>query len=387
MIEAGWEAAPALAQRTMPAARHCGKREPQRPPPPVARAGARIEWAPCPRRRSTRRCSPQPPLPQFDVQLAPPDLSAWREGNCGVPGFTTRAGPRRRGRMWRWSRWLHGNEIAGAIVLDRLLRAGLRPQRGRLTFGFANLAAFDRFDAAQPTASRFLDEDMNRLWDPAVLDGAAPLDRTRPGAADASADRDAWTCCSTCIRCCGRPSRCCCAAAPPKGRALARGDRPAGAGGGGYRPCQRPAADRLRPFRRSAAAPQAAVLVEAGQHWETGDGGDDAGERRRAAAASRHGADSTRRCPRRPPHGRPRFAEVTQVVTAATASFSFVRPFRGGDVVRARDTLIAIDGETEIRTPHDDCLLVMPSLRPSRGHTAVRLARIRAAGGGYSSAT
>ena len=27
------------------------------------------------------------------------------------------------------------------------------------------------------------------------------------------------------------------------------------------------------------------------------------------------------------------------------------------------DTLIAMDGTVEIRTPHDDCLLVMPSLR------------------------
>jgi hypothetical protein len=54
-----------------------------------------------------------------------------------------------------------------------------------------------------------------------------------------------------------------------------------------------------------------------------------------------------------------------------------VRPFAGGDVVPRRDTLIALDGMAEIRTPHDDCLLVMPSLRPSRGHTAVRLARFR----------
>ena len=38
-------------------------------------------------------------------------------------------------------------------------------------------------------------------------------------------------------------------------------------------------------------------------------------------------------------------------------------------------TLIANDGGKEVRTPHDQCLLVMPSLRPSRGHTAVRLAR------------
>ncbi len=62
-------------------------------------------------------------------------------------------------------------------------------------------------------------------------------------------------------------------------------------------------------------------------------------------------------------------------VTATTSSFSFVQPYRGGDVIPRRNTLIAIDGETEIRTPHDDCLLIMPSLRPSRGHTAVRLAR------------
>ena len=69
------------------------------------------------------------------------------------------------------------------------------------------------------------------------------------------------------------------------------------------------------------------------------------------------------------------FAEVTMTVTAATAGFAFVQEFRGGDVVPQRNTLIGVDGATEIRTPHDDCLLVMPSLRPSRGHTAVRLAR------------
>jgi hypothetical protein len=70
-----------------------------------------------------------------------------------------------------------------------------------------------------------------------------------------------------------------------------------------------------------------------------------------------------------------RLAEVTIAVTAATAGFTFVQPFRGGDVIAARNTLIAVDGTAEIRTPYDDCLLVMPSLRPSRGHTAVRLAR------------
>ena len=58
-----------------------------------------------------------------------------------------------------------------------------------------------------------------------------------------------------------------------------------------------------------------------------------------------------------------------------SARFAFLRPFRGGQVVPEHGTLIALDGETEIRTPHDDCLLVMPSLRTAPGHTAVRLAR------------
>ncbi|MBV8590607.1 MAG: peptidase M14, partial [Acetobacteraceae bacterium] len=95
-----------------------------------------------------------PPLPQFEVRLRAPDLSAWLQGNTGVRGFTTResghAGPH-----VAFVALTHGNEIAGAIVLDRLLRAGLRPERGKLTFGFANLAAFARFDPRQPTASRF----------------------------------------------------------------------------------------------------------------------------------------------------------------------------------------------------------------------------------------
>ena len=68
---------------------------------------------------------------------------------------------------------------------------------------------------------------------------------------------------------------------------------------------------------------------------------------------------------------------MTTTVTAATAGFAFVQPWRGGDVVARRNTLIALDGNAEIRTAYDDCLLVMPSLRTSRGHTAVRLARLR----------
>ena len=120
---------------------------------------------------SASRDTPPPPLPRFEVQLRAPDITRWLAGNTGVPGFTSFAGPTPGPHVMVLA-LTHGNEIAGAIALDRLLAAGIRPLRGRLTLGFVNLAAFARFDPDQPTTSRFVDEDMNRVWDAAMLDGA-----------------------------------------------------------------------------------------------------------------------------------------------------------------------------------------------------------------------
>jgi hypothetical protein len=120
--------------------------------------------------------------------------------------------------------------------------------------------------------------------------------------------------------------------------------------------------------------PYAGCLVEAGQHWEQ-----TTVDTMMASVAGllRHLGlvEPDAPLPPVPSAGPPRVATVTTAVTAMTSSFSFVQTFRGGDIIPRRDTLIALDGATEIRTPHDDCLLVMPSLRPSRGHTAVRLGR------------
>src|SRR5690606_12749117 len=44
------------------------------------------------------------------------------------------------------------------------------PVRGSLILAFANVRAYRTFDPAEPLASRFLDEDMNRLWSPDLLD-------------------------------------------------------------------------------------------------------------------------------------------------------------------------------------------------------------------------
>ena len=314
-----------------------------------------------------------PPLPTFEVELTPPDIARWLAGNTGVAGFTTRTA-RRPGPHVVLLALTHGNEIAGAIVLDRLLGGNFVPIRGRLTFGFVNIAAFARFDARQPTLSRFIDEDLNRLWDPVVLDGprrSTELDRARVvrpliDTADVVLDLHSMLWPSDPLILCGETA---------KGRALARGigvpelvvaDQGHASG------------RRIIDYGRFAAPDASAVanLIEAGQHWQQ-----TTVDTMLASVAGllRH-LGMAAESPLLPPPivTRQRFAEVAAVVTATTANFAFVQSWRGGDVVRHRNTLVALDGTAEVRTPHDDCLLVMPSLRPSRGHTAVRLARFLA---------
>ena len=303
----------------------------------------------------------------FDVALAAPDLSAWRTGTGSLPGFHMRdsgvAGPH-VGLI----ALVHGNEIAGAIVLDRLLRSGLRPRRGKLTFGFANLDAFARFDPMHPTASRFVDEDLNRLWDPAVLASnrqsrelaRARAMRTTIESFDVLLDLHSMLWPSEPLLLCGSSDR---------GRELARGIGTPGlvVADAGHESGRR--LIDFRPFTDPACA-AAAVLLESGQHWQP-----DSVAMTDAAVAGVLRQTGLADLPILLPPAPPRFAQVTQAITASTADFSFVRPYRGGEVVADADTLIAMDGPLEIRTPHRDCVLIMPSLRPSRGHTAVRLAR------------
>ena len=309
--------------------------------------------------------------PEFDVALDPPDLSGWIKGNTGIPGVTS-LDSGKPGPHVALLALTHGNEFAGAIALDRLLRADFIPAIGRLTVAFVNLTAFQRFDPRNPTASRFIDEDLNRVWDEAVLDGprhSIELDRAREirpliDTVDVLLDLHSmlWPSCP--LNLCGSSD---------KGRRLAEGigspslvvaDR-------GHQNGR-----RIIDYTRFTNPETLCVanLVEAGQHWEgatvTNALDSIAGLLRLLGlAAPRHTM--------LPIHSRARTrsAVVTSTITVATTSFHFVQPYQGGEVIRARNTLIAQDGEAEIRTPYDDCLLVMPSLRPSKGHTAVRLAR------------
>lgn len=313
-------------------------------------------------------CPPADPanpaeVPAFPVHIQTPEISPFRQGNTGIPGFTTRNSGVPGPHVVLVS-LVHGNEIAGAAILAELLRAQFMPLRGKLTLGFANLAAFDRFTPQSPLASRYVEEDLNRVWDDLQLFGvrrSLELNRAREirplvDTADILLDLHTmlWPSCPVLL--CGPTTH---------GRELAMTlGTPAtviadsGHAGG----------KRLIDYGRFSEA--AGILAEAGQHWELA-----ALTQTRATvrALLRH-AGMLLAPP--PPPSPVTFAKVTHAITARTNRFVFLRNFHGGEIIPAAGTLIAHDGDSEILTPYDHCMLVMPSLRVSHGHTAVRLARV-----------
>ncbi|MGF1503350.1 MAG: succinylglutamate desuccinylase/aspartoacylase family protein [Paracoccaceae bacterium] len=321
----------------------------------------------------------------YPVELTAPDISRWAEGNAGVPYLWSFEGSA-PGLHAMVTALVHGNEISGAIALDRLLEAGIRPARGRLTVGFLNVAAYARFDPADPNATRWVDEDMNRLWAAEVLASdrsSVEMDRVREvqpivAAADYLLD----------IHTMQRPAPPVMMAGPlSKGVALSRRigvperivmDQGHAAG------------TRMRDHGAFAdpARANAAALIECGQHWEAAA----ADLACRATARFLAGLGTVEAAALAPLGGggpTPAGQELWEVVEAVTirgASFRFAEAFTGGEVLRAPGSLIghdiAEDGtETPVVTPAADVMLVMPSMRLWTGQTAVRLAIRRESAG------
>ncbi|MFO1397162.1 MAG: succinylglutamate desuccinylase/aspartoacylase family protein [Burkholderiales bacterium] len=319
------------------------------------------------RRDTSRGARALPP-----IEIEPPDLARWREGNTGIPYVWQFTGPRPGPHVTIQS-LTHGNEVCGAICNDWLLREGVRPVRGTLTVTFANVEAYLAFDPADPFASRCVDEDFNRLWSSEVLDGprqSRDLTRARAlrpvyDATDYLLDLHSMTDPCPPLALAGQQQ---------KGLELAQAvgvpqhiviDKGHAAG------------TRLRdygPFD-DPTDPRNALLVECGQHWERA-----APEVAKQAALRflRHfglvdAAFLDAHLDPAPPHQRA--IEVTDVVTITSDRFSFVQPVAGLAVVPAGGSLLAHDGERAIYTPYDDAVLIMPTRKPKKGETAVRIGR------------
>ena len=115
------------------------------------------------------------------VELQAPDLSAWKNSNTDAP-YVWSFDSGKPGPHVMVQALTHGNEICGAIVVDWFMRQNIRPNAGRLTIAFANMLASANWDPLNPSNSRFVDEDYNRVWGDDVLLGSrdsAELRRAR----------------------------------------------------------------------------------------------------------------------------------------------------------------------------------------------------------------
>lgn len=312
----------------------------------------------------------------FPVELDAPDIQPHRRSSTGTDFIHTFESGK-PGPHVMVNALTHGNEICGAIAVDRLLREGLRPTRGTLTLAFANVEAYSRFDRERPFATRFVDEDFNRVWTPATLDGprhSVELDRARAlrpfvDAADYLLDIHSMLEPSPAVMICGpldKGIRFAFDIGLPEhvvsDTGHANGTRMRDYGGFG-----------------DPASPKNAQLIECGQHWEKKAAvvawqttwrflrALDVVDRERAAKEI-----DEKVAPQK-------LVRVTDAVIANSPSFRFAREFTGLDVVERRGDVIAWDGEKAVRAPYDNCVLIMPVPHNIKtGLTAVRLGRIEA---------
>lgn len=311
--------------------------------------------------------------PAFAIELTPPDIGAYRAGNTGVP-FATTFDSGRSGPHAMICAIVHGNELCGAIALDRLLQRDFRPRRGRLTLVFANPEAYGRFDPERPAASRFVDEDMNRVWSPEVLAGP----RTSVEIGRARALRPLIDTVDTLLDLHSMQSECpplILSGPSPKGRSLAAAlASPAQiVADGGHA-----AGTRLRDYGGFSAPGDRrnALLAECGQHWraETAAVASDIAYRFLVELGMAHIDDARPHLLPAPP-APDKWIDVTHAISATSGQCRMTGDYKGLDVIPAAGTVIAVDGGHDIRTPYDNCVLVMPARRMAAGQTAVRLGR------------
>ena len=307
------------------------------------------------------------------IEVEFPALERWGTGNAGIP-YVWRFESPRAGPRVTIQALTHGNEVCGAICNDWLLHEQVRPTRGTLTLTFANVEAFRAFDASDPFASRCVDEDFNRLWTPEVLDGPrtsrdlARARELRPVYDDTDFLLDLHSMTDPCppLALAGRQR---------KGLELAQA---VGVPQHIVIDAGHAAGKRLRDYGAfdDPVDTRNALLIECGQHWERAS----PDVARQAALrflryfgmvdpdffAAHVDAD--------PPPSQ-RAIQITDVVTIETDEFAFVQPVAGLDVIPRGGSLLARDGAKQVLTPYDNAVLIMPTRRPRKGETAVRIGR------------
>jgi len=310
----------------------------------------------------------------YPVEIAVPDIARWRHGNTGVD-YVHRFEAAAPGPHVLLTALVHGNEPCGAIALDRLLASDFQPSRGRVTLAFVNVDAYAKFTPSDPRASRWVEEDMNRVWSADILGQRPPRSADVARAVElVPIVRDADVLLD--LHSMQHPNEPLVLAGPlDKSRRLARAlglaelvviDKGHAQGA------------RMRDFGafNDPASPKAALLIECGQHWAASsvDVAYAACVRlleRFAMLPDGYPRDTAAALPDQAT----RFVEITMPVTIKK-EFAFALPLRGGEIIRHAGTVIGHDGGEPVVTPHHDCVVIMPSQRLWAGLTAVRLGRL-----------
>ena len=313
--------------------------------------------------------------------LPAPDIAPWRAGNTGTEGVW-RFDSGQPGRHVAITALVHGNELCGAWALKGLLEAGVRPQRGSLTLAFCNLEAFDRFDAHNHDASRFIDQDMNRQWIDERMDAADSRERRRAAALRPFIAQAEWLLDIHSMH--ERAAPLLLTGVQPRNLQLAKA---MGAPEHIVVDAGHKDGVRMRDYGRfgladADAGDSRSLLVECGFHGDESSRvvAYDQCVRFLQAADVLDAAEIARLLPgwRQPDAPRQWALEVTGPVVAQSERFRFNQPFSGLEVIAKAGTVIGDNDGTPVATPYDDCVLVMPSTRQARaGVTVVRYAQRR----------
>lgn len=320
---------------------------------------------------------------KLEFHLPKPDIAAWRAGNTGVEGvWQFDAG--QPGREVLITALIHGNELCGAWALKGLLEAGVRPERGRLTLAFGNLAAFDRFDPDHHDASRFVDEDLNRQWAPERIAAGGTQERRRALALQPFVARADWLLDLHSMH--ERAAPLLLTGMQARNLALARELRSPE-----YIVVDPGHKDgvRMRDFGRfgelcadGSDNGTRSLLIECGFHGdvESRSVAQDICVRFLQASGALEGQALQQALPgwRQADAPRQWVLEVTGPVVARSDQFRFTEPFQGLEIIARAGTVIGWNEDEPVTTPYDDCVLVMPSTRQAQaGVTVVRFARRR----------
>ena len=317
---------------------------------------------------------------KYGVEIEAPDITRWKNGNTGVD-YVWRFESGKPGPHVMVQAITHANEICGAIVMDWFLEQGFRPEVGTLTLTFGNLAAFANWDPDNPEKSRYVDEDMNRVWSDDYLNSdkdSVELRRARellPFVDEADFLLDLHSMREPCaaLMVCGVTGK-------GADKAVAMSKR-LGLPKYLMHDTGHPMGLRMieRPQFADPNNPKTAILIECGQHWEKSSVDVaretmlrfliDTGTLSEQTVA--HALNDAVRTPDQ------QEIQVTEAVVAEALDFRFVQPFKGLETIAKKGDPIAHNGDRVVSAPYDNTVLIMPAVNKQWkiGTTMVRFGR------------